>query len=246
MFVDDIPKLEPNYTEQFNAWQLKPTKSTMGSLLKQVQPSIDKGISAHVGNANANPMLRSRARKIAVQAIRSYKPQTSKLETHIINQLQGLKRISRQQQQIVKVPERISLESNMLQRASDELEDEHGREPTASELADRTGLSMRRLKRIRSYHVPMAEGAFASGTEESEGFLPAVENSASEDAWVELIYDDMDTTNKKIMEWTIGMHGHKKMSNQNIARKLGVSPGAVSQRKAQIQKQLSQIELSPF
>jgi DNA-binding NarL/FixJ family response regulator len=49
------------------------------------------------------------------------------------------------------------------------------------------------------------------------------------------------------MEHTLGLHGKKVLSNQEIARKLRLTPGAVSQRKATIQQLLNQEqELSPF
>jgi DNA-binding NarL/FixJ family response regulator len=44
------------------------------------------------------------------------------------------------------------------------------------------------------------------------------------------------------MEHTLGMNNKKVLSNQEIARKLGLSPGAISQRKARIQQLLDRRE----
>jgi len=50
----------------------------------------------------------------------------------------------------------------------------------------------------------------------------------------------MDATNQKIMEWTFGLYGSPQLSNQAIAQRLKLSPGAISQRKANIQRILDQ------
>jgi IS30 family transposase len=49
------------------------------------------------------------------------------------------------------------------------------------------------------------------------------------------------------MELSLGMRGQSKASNQEIARKLNRSPGAITQRKIKIQQLLNQEQdLSPF
>jgi hypothetical protein len=49
------------------------------------------------------------------------------------------------------------------------------------------------------------------------------------------------------MEHTLGMNGRRALNNTDLARKLGKSPGAISQAKARIQTMLDQgEELSPF
>jgi hypothetical protein len=58
--------------------------------------------------------------------------------------------------------------------------------------------------------------------------------------WREMVYDDLNAQDRKIMEYTLGLNGRKPMSNQEVARKLGKSPGLISQRKKYIQEQLDQ------
>ena len=86
-----------------------------------------------------------------------------------------------------------------------------------------------------------------SGDAESAGFMPNVVPDDDGDSWAEFVYFDMDAVNKKIMEWTLGLHGSDTFSNIEIARKLRLTPGAVSQRKQSIQKILNQRQdLDPF
>ena len=237
-----IGKLEPEYEASFTAWQKNPNPQTAGAMVRQLQPAIDRGISAHVGKA-ASPNIRSKAKTMALQAARTYDPNRSRLGTHMVNHLQGLKRVSRKSQQVLKVPERVSLDRAYVQNQRAEFEDEQGRDASMEELSDRTGLSLRRLQYIEQFHKPIAEGTLSSLDVggEGTGFSPAVDDDPS-DVWFDAVYGDMDPTNQKIMEWTLGMHGRPQLSNQDIAMKLRMTPGAVSQRKAIIQHHLDQEE----
>ncbi len=228
--------LEPDLAQDFNTWKAKPTPATTGMMIKRLNPTIDRAVAAHVGQGG--PLLKSQARRLAIQALNSYDPAKAGLKTHLMNQLQGLRRVARQQNQVIRVPERVSLDQGRLVEAENMLKDQFGRDPTADELADYTGLSMRRIKHVRSFKPTMAEGTLEGYAEQQDepggGFMPAVA-STGPDPWLEMVYYDLDPINKKIMEWTLGLHGQKPLSNQRIAQKLGVSPGAISLRKATIQ-----------
>lgn len=234
-------KIEDDFAPAFNAWKQKPTKQTMGLLLTQVQPAIDKGVAANVGK-QVSPVLRSSARKLAIGAIRSYDPVKAQLSTHIINHMKGLRRIGRQQQSIIHVPERIAIDQHFLSQSQAELEDQLGREPTTSELADHTGISMRRIGKIRSYKSPVYEGSLLNQQSgEDDPYLPAVETDRAHYV-IKAVYDDLDETNQQIIEWTLGLYGKPKLTNQQIAARLRMTPGGVSQRKALIQKHIDQME----
>ena len=101
-FFDSQNKLEDKYKDAFEVWTKNPTKSTTGKLLVAIQPDIDRGVSAHA--SSPNPLIASHARRLALQAVRSYDPAKAKLGTHIVNNLQGLKRISQKQTNVLSVP----------------------------------------------------------------------------------------------------------------------------------------------
>ncbi len=72
-------------------------------------------------------------------------------------------------------------------------------------------------------------------------------NEKAHNAWLEIVYDDLDSIDKKIMEFTLGLHGRPQLGNAEIAARLKRTPGAISQRKAKIQQKIRQEEfLSPF
>lgn len=243
-------RLEKQYQEPYDAWMSDPSPANTGALLRAVRPEITRGITAYVGRTN-DPILAGRARKLALQAIKTYDPTKAQLGTHIINQLQGLKRVARQQTQVARIPERLSIENTRIERARVDLVEELGREPSAEELADATGLSVGRIAQVRSIHQPLAEGTIShrSLTDEDAGNMPAVRVLGRDtgDPWAELVYSDLEPVGQKIMEWTLGLHGEPTLSNYEIANRLNISPGAVSQRKAVIQRLLDRREeLDPF
>lgn len=240
--------LEPEYRQAYDAWKADPSPQQNALLLKTVHPIIEGAVNAHVGASN--PLLISRARRMTLDAVRSYDPRRARLKTHLFNQLQGLKRVQRQQSTILKVPERVALDRYHLENHHKELAHELGRDPTDNELADRTGFSPRRMSKIRSYIPAAAEGQMVDQeTGQPIGFSGAVIDPHHEtrNMWSEMVYDDLAPTDKLIMEHAFGMNGRRVLQNQEIAAKLKRSPGLVSQRKKVIQQLLDQEgELSPF
>jgi len=235
--------LEPEYKEAYESWSNDDTPEGNAAMLSAVDPIIRKGVSMYGGGVS--PLLRSRARKLALQSLGSYDRGRSRLQSHLLNNMQGLRRISRQQHEIIKAPERVLLDSHKLHQYEQELLDTLGREPSDDELANKAGISLKRIKHVREWQPGLTTGQLSSINPESS---PAVRASQkTHDAWLEVVYDGLPSIDKKIMEWSLGMHGRKKLSNQEIARKLSRSPGAISQRKAKIQQVIRQEEsLSPF
>ena len=240
-------QVEPKYQEAYDVWRADPTETTNHQLLQALDPDIDKAIRTHAGTSN--PLLRSRARRIVLDSMPRYDPGRAQIGTHIFNQLKGLKRYQGQQRNVLRVPERIVLDRNYLGGLQQELEDDLGREPTDEELSDRSGFSMKRLARIRQYQPGVNTGLLQSLSEMSgnaDNSSPAV-NQRDNDIWLQIVYDDLPAIDKKIFEYTLGYNGKQVLSNQEIAAKLGRSPGAISQRKLLIQRMLDQeAGLSPF
>ncbi len=234
-------QLEPDYASSFEEYRKAPTPHTAGKLLSQLSPHIEQGLQLHVGGGN--PLLRSHAKRIVLDSLPRYDAAKSKLGTFVVTQLQGLKRIARKQQQVISVPERVQLDKAVLRRSEQELLDELDREPTTQELADRTGFSMRRIKHLRLFQPGIPEGMLArriEASDEEEGLtMPGLSPSDGR-AWRELVYHDQDPINKQIMEHSFGMYGRRRLGTAEIARRLRLTPGAISQRKAQIQSMLDE------
>ena len=231
------PKVEPDFDQTFRTWQQAPTPELNSQMLRQVQPLVTDAIKAHVGSDD--PLMRGRARVMTLEALRKFDPRKASLKTYLFQQLQPLKRYARKQLEPVPVPERDYYARIHAHNSAKELEDRLGREPTISELADETGMSRDRLARLRTQGAIPASAI--TDRETGETLNPGVRQGDTMSAAVDLLYDDLHPTDQKILEWTLGLYGTPKLSNQDIAARLGRTPGAISQRKALIQQQLNKL-----
>jgi len=234
-------KLEPDYQVEFDAWKANPTPETTGALVRKVDPVVNNALRSF-GGGKPSPTLKSRAREEAITAFDSYDPQRGTLRSHLITRLQRIRRIAGQERQVIRVPEQVSLDQMRTAEAVQQLEERLGRPASDKEIADYTGLSLKRLQYIRQGVRPIAEGTISQiGPEGEGGYDPAVQSQAS-NTWLEFIYEDADPTNQFIMERALGMHGHSVLSATDIARQLRMTPGAVSHRMQQNQQQIDELQ----
>jgi DNA-directed RNA polymerase specialized sigma subunit len=180
---------------------------------------------------------------MALKALDTYDPARGNVRTHLLSQLQSLRRASAQAQNIISIPEQVSLDFSRLNENENELRDRLGRDPSDDELADSTGLSVRRIRKVRAFNQPVAEGMTTRevGPDDSYGgdtasTIPGSTRAA--DAWFNFVYEDLSPVDKLVADMTLGRNGRRKTSTQDIARRLNITPGAVSQRAAKIQAML--------
>lgn len=232
---------EPDYDSMWKDWKATPSNpASNAKMLRSLDPLIDRAASTQVGDVN--PLVRSRARSLTLQAMNSYDPNKGRFQSHLYNQMQGLKRYSAQAAQGVRMPERVVLDRRAIDMAHTELRDRLGRDPTDDELADHSGFSTRRIAKVRGQSPAMSEGYFSGLGEDGGGFNPAVRGPGSSPAWEQLVASELNPVDRKIYDYA-----RAGMQNQEIARRLRRSPGLISQRKLSIQKILDkESDLSPF
>lgn len=226
-----------DFNDIYTQWQQNRTPELNSRLLDSVQPVIDTATSSYGGQVS--PAFKSRARLMALKAFDSFDPKRGNVRTHLLSQLQGLRRLAAKEQNIISIPEQVGLDFQKLDTAENELRDQLSRDPTDEELADFTGLSTRRIRKVRSFHKPVASGMLDQETAEDSfsgdvaSRLPNQNNAV--DAWLDFVYGDLTPTDKLIMDMTLGRNGRRRASTQDIANRLNMTPGAVSQRAAKIQ-----------
>ena len=225
------PQQRTSLEDAYEFWQRNRTADNVVPLLRAAAPVIDKALTTYAGGDKA---LRTRAKQLVLDAFDTYDPkQGTKLRTHLMVRLQPLRRDYLQRVTPVAVPERVQQDRYRLEQAERMLNDELGREPSDDELADNIGLSQRRIAHVRKFsRGTLLEGQLLSP--EGEQLLPGASRLSAEDTWVEYVHHDLDPLDKKILEWKTGLYGKQILSNNEIAKRLRLSPGAVSQRAAKI------------
>jgi len=233
--TDLTPEKEiPETTESlYDMWAVEPTPDNLSRVVKSMDNTIGYKLST-IGAAD-NPQMKHQARLYAADAVKKYDPASgASLRTWTQSQLQSLQRFRRENQGPVKVPDRAAIDAWAIERASRELEDEIGFEPDVKQLADRSGLSVKRIANVRKITRPIAADSqmYDDGTE-----LPDFMGEA-----LEYIYDGSDPVDRKIIEMTTGYGGSQIMQKNHIAAKLGISPSQVTRRSERIGSKISEMD----
>jgi len=221
----------------YDSWKQSPSPERLRELMTVVNPTINSAITSYA--PGSSPSVRSKAKVLAKGAIETFDPSMGvKLNTHLMTQLQQLRR-EQGKYNSVHMPERVRFDLTKLNQASNQFVDENGSEPTDSELADYTGLSMKRIRHIRKYNRAIAtSSAFEAEQEGDKRSLPAVEQAAK--LWEDFVYEGLGKKDQLIYELKTGKGGTQQpLSLAEIGKKMTMTPSAVSQRLAKIAEQIS-------
>jgi len=228
--------------QAYEAWAQKPNPGRLNEVVRAAKPIISSAITSYGGG---NQSLESRAKLLAAKAVRSFKPsKNTKLRNHLMVQLQPLRRIAKQRGQIVRPPERMVYDTAHLKSKEQEFFDTHGREPSDSELAEASGLSTRRLQKIRqNMRAETSESAVTDqDVREAPQLTPVVQEEGTIDrVLIEYLHGTLDPTDKLILEYKTGVYGSPVLRNFQIAKKLGITPAAVSQRSGRLAAKMEQL-----
>ncbi len=239
--------LEPEFHAPFTTWKADQTPENSAVLLKSIRPVLTSVMRQF--SIPDSPTLQTRAKIMAIHAMKRYDPSKAKLRTFLHSQLQGLRRHTAKETQILAMPEQVGLDAFNLNKAENELRDNLGRDPSDLEIADHIGMPLKRIAYVRKAKPGFSESFFHRQTDEGEDYYaPAVQaKNGAVQQWHELVYHDLAPIDQLIMEHTLGLHSKRVLQNKDLARKLRISPGAISQRKARIQQKLDlRDELSVF
>lgn len=214
------------------AWRKKPGPESLKPLLEASDSVLDSALRSYAGGDQS---LRTQAKLLMLRGMKSFDSKRGvQLKTHLMNQLKPLQRLHLERSQPVDVPERMVMDSRLLHRTEQEYIDKYNREPNAQELAEESGLSLRRIAAVRTGARP-----FAAESISGEG-VPGKEEDTSDKIWTEYVHFDADPIDKKIIEWKTGLYSSPILENQEIARRLKLSPGAISQRSSKIAAKLAE------
>lgn len=219
------------------AYYTNKTPETRAALLQEMMPAINSEIQRFTG---PKPLLRSRAKVLALKAFDSFDPNAgAQLRSWVVTQLQPLSRYG-QQMRPVRAPEMAIRQAAEVNRVRQELTDVLGRDPEDEEVADEVGISVKRVRDVQRMVRPaIAEGGMAEPQDEDAvAGLPGVSTTNKLTLATEAVYDSLTARDKAIFDWKTGGHGKQAIPNQEIAKRLGVTPALISQRSQQIAEQI--------
>jgi len=226
----------------YEMWKQNPTPETMAGVVNELKPMINSEIQRFPGPKH---VLRSKAKLLAVDAVKSYDPSSgAKLTSWLVTQLQPLSRYGRELDRPVYTPEIAVRQSAEVETVRQRLSDELGAEPSDDQLADATGLSSLRIAKVRTmspaYFAAGKETQNAAGDVQDATSLGVDEQQSDSvmDLATQAVYASLDDRDKMIYDLKTGRHGHPQVDNKTIAKRLGVSEGLISQKSLKIAKMI--------
>lgn len=181
-------------------------------------------------------VVEAEAYRIANDAAHSFDPKSgNQFATHLTNQLKQLSRFSTQYGGSVRLPEQAQFTLNKVNKIKEELHSEHGRDPTISELADKSNIPIAKLQKL----LDSRKGGYSA---ESTVLTPTfTDDGGAVDDWIHFVYHDLTPIDKTIFEHYTGFAGKPVLNEQDIAKKLKLSDKIVGQRIKFITNEIGKI-----
>lgn len=240
--VLSTPAKKPSLDSLHSQWVKTQDPQYMNQMLDILSPDMDKAVYAYSG-MNAGPAVRSKAKLLAVKAIKNYSPDSgSALRSWVYTQLQPISRYSRDIMPSP-MPERVYQQLSALKRHEADFYENKGRPPSELELADLTGMSVRQLGKIRGLDKrTYSESAVVGGGDSpaSSQEMTAVKNLGFNKDVLDTMYPSLTTSEQVILDHRLGYNGKPLLTNSQVAAKLKISPGRVSQLTANLAAKLDE------
>jgi DNA-directed RNA polymerase specialized sigma subunit len=225
-------KAFPEYLE----WKNSPNEENYNKLLGALEPTINSAMFSFGGN---DTRLKVRAHILVDKALKTYDADKgAALNTHVYNHLKRLDRYRAQRQYVVHVPENVRADATAVKRYSNEWMNTKDLEPSIAQISDGLGISQKRIKKALLLGREVSDTGIT--TEKGDLLLSNPKDGAT--VWTDYIYHDLDERGKKIMEWATGYNGVQRLPKNEIAKRLKISPAAVSSRINTIVKRIEEYE----
>lgn len=236
MTLEPDPAAEPPVVlSPYDSWKASGNPDDLAKVVDGLGGKIATHL--HRYGLGSDPMANSQARVYAAKAVKSYNPESgASMETWLDRNMQQLSRFKRQRATAVKVPERIQLDSYTINKARVAFEEENGRDPDLDELADASGMTVKRLNDVTKSFRKM------SGEEPFEGNLAGSEMPDYAREALEVTWEEAGTLDRKIIEMKTGYGGkYPSMSANEVAARLNLSPVELSRRSARLASKIDEL-----
>lgn len=208
----------------YQRWKRSQSGVDLDALLKRLDPIVQSEVNKRAGTLSRDLLL-GQARKLAVDAIKSYDPvHGAKLSTHVVNQLLKLSRVNYTHQNAARIAEHHMLQFHTLRIGKEDFAAENGRDPTTEELADTLGWSPKKLGEVQTQfqRSELLEHA-GGGASTAHNFV-----STEHDPTIGYVYATLSPRQQRIFEMRTGYNGARKLSNPEVMKKLGITQGVLS------------------
>ncbi|MEM3062008.1 MAG: sigma-70 domain-containing protein [Nitrososphaerota archaeon] len=227
-------------------WYADPeNKEKASKLLAAFDPIIDVVIRTYVGETYIrDPLMRGRAKNILMNAFKNYDETRGSIVNFSWIYLQRLQRMITKHQNTISTSEQKVMTLRELEKVTKELQDELGRDPSDEELADRMGLSVKKILKLRSTPLYAFESS-ASQKEESQPFFSSVASKNNSEEILNFLYDSLDNNvDKYILEHAYGLNGKKVKTSKDIAASLKLSSSTIAKKLQELNQKAYELSMT--
>lgn len=156
----------------------------------------------------------------------------AKFSTYLSYQLRKLDRHTKKYQNIARIPEALAGKIGDYDRLSNELAQKNGKQPTNQEMAKAMGMSVKHVKQL---NTSRRGDIYESWNPEDGGINPDERTN-----WMLVeLRDELNDQERRVYDHLIG-HNTKMITNKRqLAEKLGMSAGRISQITGDISRKIS-------
>jgi RNA polymerase primary sigma factor len=213
-------------------WHKTKDPAFANKLLTSMDPFLQSNVNRYSGAPIPRPAIESQARLLALKAFETYNPKMgTQLNTHVGHELKHLHRYVLDYQNVGKIPENRGIAISRFKNIKSNLTEELGREPTILELADALTWSVAEVERMQ---IELRADLNVSQGKEEAFFDSQYNLTDTTKDIVEFVYWSSPPKEQKIMEYWFGIGGHQKMSMDEMAKKLRITPDEIKVISKQI------------
>ena len=245
--MDDLNKnLQNRELDLFYKWKDSGRNSVKLELMDSLTPIVKQTTNKFKNSGLPEHALTLETKRIVSDAIETYDPTKSQLNTHVMNYSKKLYRFVSNYQNIGKIPEPRALLIGRYNTIYENLESDKGREPTITELADAMQLHPIEIERLQTeLRSDLSMPDVGEGGEEGESFFDLTqydEDKFKSTQALQIVYYEAGPVDKKILEYIAGLGGVIPLkSDKEIAMKLGLTPSALKKRKLKLAKRIEEL-----
>ncbi len=198
-------------------------------LIKAYEPLVAQKIRLWKAPSVPEPAFRAELQKHLIKSFETFKPDRgAQLNTWVENNLRKAKRYNTRFQNIGYIPEGQARYIGPIQKAQNELAEQFGRDPTADEIGDHIGMSVKKVNRIlTSQRRDIPASAFETD--------PHEQALQRDDEVLSLLPFNLTQDERTVFNHLYGQEGHQQIQSTNdLAKKLGKSPSQVSRLRSAI------------
>lgn len=215
------------------AWKRTRSPNTLSELLTNLKGPIAVAVNSYRGAPMPQATVELEGTRQAMQAIQDWDATKGvSLSTYVTTMVkQRLYRYIGTYQNVARLPEAQIRQIGPIREAMSDLTSRLGREATTEELADHLGLPFNHVARVR-------RNLRADLLEEGGGVdMDAFHHDAGYERAM-MAYYQLNDQEKLVFDFSLGAHGQLKLKNKDIAVKLKLTDGRVSQLKKSIAEKL--------